>query len=267
MNVNPARAMQVSWIDAAQLSALADTLRPRPANQASEVTEPLGDSDFTAATSQPMALTELQITEAPDDTPPPETQPPPAHQPLDEIRTKLKAIRERALQAGLIRQNAAKAALSASPAETPQADFSPIVPEAAPEEAPSATELLPPLPMVCGDVGQRISLFADWAQPALGRGDLFIVDDQGLLLWGPPNRSSIVLSAIMAREATSRMSAQTACDTAAPSRQILASSSHLILLPCATRLGIMHIAILGPQPVAEIYLPTLSQALIQMIDI
>jgi hypothetical protein len=193
-----------------------------------------------------------------------ETQPEVEPQPLDEIRSKLKAIRERALQAGLIRTslNAAEVPLT----DTVEEACLPADPEEQPAViVPEAPVILPPMPAVSGDVNQRISLFADWAQPALGSRDLFIVDDQGHLLWGPPLRSSIVLSAIMAREAISRMSAQTACDPDTPSQQTLASGNHLTLLPCATRLGIMYIAILGNMPAAEVHLAQLRDNLIELI--
>lgn len=256
MNVNPARAMQVSWIDAAQLSALADTLRPRPAAKSEPETTENHDEISFAPALEPLEI----ASEVPEIEP--EVEP----QPLDEIRSKLKAIRERALQAGLIRTNQPAAEIPASDM-VDEASLAADPEEQQPIQVPEAPEILPPMPAVSGDVNQRISLFADWAQPALGSRDLFIVDDQGHLLWGPPLRSSIVLSAIMAREAISRMSAQTACDPDTPSRQTLASGNHLTLLPCATRLGIMHIAILGSEPLAEIHLRTLCHTLIQAMDL
>ena len=251
--------MQVSWIDAAQLSALADTLRPSPASK-----HELAETDYSSEISFSPALEPLESEPAIHVSEALETQPEVEPQPLDEIRSKLKAIRERALQAGLIRTslNAAEVPLT----DTVEEACLPADPEEQPAViVPEAPVILPPMPALSGDVNQRISLFADWAQPALGSRDLFIVDDQGHLLWGPPLRSSIVLSAIMAREAISRMSAQTACDPDTPSQQTLASGNHLTLLPCATRLGIMYIAILGNMPAAEVHLAQLRDNLIELI--
>lgn len=261
MNVNQARAMQVSWIDAAQLSALADTLRPRPtAKQEHAETDSCGEVTFSPASESIQIESETCASEAAG------IQADGEHQPLDEIRSKLKAIRERALQAGLIRTSQETAALP--PADTmDESSLAADSEEEQPIEEHEATESLPPLPSVSGDVNQRISLFADWARPALKGNDLFIVDDEGQLLWGPPLRSSIVLSAIMAHMAAARMSALTACETDAPSYQTLASGSHLTLLPCATRLGIMHIAILGAAILDQAHLPQLSQTLIQTMDL
>lgn len=261
MNVNPARAMQVSWIDAAQLNALANTLRPHPAaNHKQDKADSVSEITFSPALEPLDSEPEIHASEAI------ELQPEVEPQPLDEIRSKLKSIRERALQAGLIRTSLK--AVEAPLTDAVEEASLPTDPEEQPAIlVPEAPVILTPMPAVSGDVNQRISLFADWAQPALGSCDLFIVDDQGHLLWGPPLRSSIVLSAIMAREAISRMSAKTACDPDTPSRQTLASGNHLTLLPCATRLGIMHIAILGSEPLAEIHLPTLCHTLIQAMDI
>lgn len=251
--------MQVSWIDAAQLSALADTLRPRPAAKPEHAETDTGDEiTFSPASESLQSEPETRAIESTG------IEADVEHQPLDEIRSKLKAIRERALQAGLIRSS--QQADEAPPANAmDEPSLAADLEKEPPIEVLEAPEILPPMPAISGDVNQRISLFADWAQPALGSRDLFIVDDQGHLLWGPPQRSSIVLSAIMAREAISRMSAQTACDPDTPSQQTLASGNHLTLLPCATRLGIMYIAILGNMPAAEVHLAQLRDNLIELI--
>lgn len=245
--------MQVSWIDATQLSALANSLRLQ--STATREPEP----------PETNPVESIECSGPVDDKVEVEVMPPVHEQPVDEIRSKLKAIREKAIRAGLIRADAPSATPEVS---TKDADLDEPLPE--PESsAESLTEstVLEAMPAAFGDVHQRISLFADWAQPALKGSDLFIVDDQGQLLWGPPLRSSIVLSAIMAHMATARMSAQTACETEAPSSQTLASGSQLILLPCATRLGIMHIAILGSAVMETNLLSQLSQTLIQAMDL
>lgn len=245
--------MQVSWIDAAQLSALADSLRP----QSSSTREPEPPESYPVEA--------VEISEPVDDKAEVEAMPPLHEQPIDEIRSKLKAIREKAIRAGLIRSEI-PAAEPEIPAAEPELVDQLHEPESSAESL-TGTTLLTAMPEAYGDVHQRISLFADWAQPALKGSDLFIVDDQGQLLWGPPLRSSIVLSAIMAHMATARMSAQTACETEVATMQTLASGSHLILQPCATRLGIMHIAILGSAVIEPTHLLKLSQTLIQAMDL
>ena len=237
-NVKPAKAMQVSWIDAQQVNALAESLRREPTVKA-----PLE----VAAPAMPALMDEPEPFTADE----PVHESAPVETPMVDFRSRLQAIRERAIRAGLM------------PSHQP-------ISEAVAEEAPviesEQPEPLPPFEALAGSVSERIDAFASWAQPALDQSELFVVGDQGDLLWGQPAHSGLVLSAIMAWGATSRMSALSACETASPLRRVLATGSHLIVIPCATRLGVMHIAITGTVSLPDMHLPALRQALIAAMD-
>lgn len=230
--------MQVSWIDAQQVNALAESLRREPTVKAPlEVAVPV----MPALMPEPEPFTADE----------PVHESAPVETPMVDFRSRLQAIRERAIRAGLM------------PSHQP-------ISEAVVEEAPVVESTQPePLPLfeaMAGSVSERIDAFASWAQPALNQSELFVVGDQGDLLWGQSAHSGLVLSAIMAWGATSRMSALSACETASPLRRVLATGSHLIVIPCATRLGVMHIAITGTVSLPDMHLPALRQALIAAMD-
>ena len=229
--------MQVSWIDADQVTALAEGLRQGPA-----VNSPTPAADMGTAPLIDDA-TSFVFPDAPEDLTEPMAEvfvgeePQPA---LNDFRARLQAIRDRAIQAGLI------------PAKMPVIT--------APEVE------LPSFDPQAGAIPDRLAAFIDWAQPALVDSEIFIVDDQGDLHWGSPASSGLVLSAIMAWGAASRMSALAAYETVEPLRQTLATGRHLAVIPCATRLGIMHVAITSPQLVPQKQITALRSALIAAMD-
>jgi hypothetical protein len=229
--------MQVSWIDADQVTALAEGLRRglainSPSPDAETGTAPLIDDPTSLVFPDepehlPESMAEVMVAEE--------------HQPvLNDFRARLQAIRDRAIQAGLI------------PAQMP------VI--ALPEVE------LPPFDPQSGEVPHRLAAFIDWAQPALVDSEIFIVDDQGDLHWGSPASSGLVLSAIMAWGAASRMSALAAYETVEPLRQTLATGRHLAVIPCTTRLGIMHVAITSPLIVPQRQITALRSALVAAMD-
>lgn len=306
--------MQVSWIDAEEISALAESLRREPGVK---TPPPAATPVAPALTQQPSALPEpapppavhesklppmdlpvpapLPVApktfEMPLRQPPPlpveakspamsVPQPPPLpvesrapemDEPLPEsvpmnvptvdFRSRLQAIREHAIRAGLIsKQQPSAEVVAAAPVSMAPVSITPVTAVPVPEIVQPNS--LPAFDATAGFQSGRIYAFASWALRVLGQSELFVVGDQGNLLWGQPARSGMVLSAIMAWGATSRMSAFSAFETAAPLRQVLATGSHLIVIPCATRLGAMNIAIISAQPLPDMHVPTLRQALI-----
>ena len=229
--------MQVSWIDAHQVTALAEGLRLGPAKSS-----PVPDAELGAA---PLIddSTSLVFPDEPEHLPESmiEVMAEEEHQPvLNDFRARLQAIRDRAIQAGLIAAQMPVMAL--------------------------AEVELPPFDPQAGAVSERLAAFIDWAQPALADSEIFIVDDQGDLHWGSPASSGLVLSAIMAWGAASRMSALAAYETVEPLRQMLATGRHLAVIPCATRLGIMHVAIASAQLVQLKQITALRSALVAAMD-
>jgi len=153
--------MQVSWIDADQVTALAEGLR-----RATDKKSPaplIDDSTSFVFPDAPKDLTEPMAEVMANDEPQPV---------LHDFRARLQAIRDRAIQGGLI------------PAQMPVI----AVPDVE----------LPPFDPQAGAVPDRLAVFIDWAQPAFSGSEIFIVDDQGALHWGSPTSSRLVLSAIMA---------------------------------------------------------------------
>lgn len=231
--------MQVSWIDAHQVTALAEGLRraptksPLPSAATQSVATSLVDDSaafvFPEELEEPLESLAEVIVES--DSPPP----------MVDFRARLQAIRERAVSAGLI------------PAKAP----------APPEELHLE---LPPFQPRTGAVSARLAAFIDWAQPALVDAEIFIVDDQGDLHWGTPATAGLALSAIMAWSAASRMSALAACETPEPLRQVLATGRHLAVIPCPTPLGIMHVAITSLALVPQAQILVISQALTSAMD-
>ena len=231
--------MQVSWIDAHQVIALAEGLRrtpaksPTPPISAQTAAPPLvGDSELLVFPEEPEeqsdSLTEIFI----------EAESPPA---LQDFRARLQAIRDRAVSAGLI------------PAQSPITT--------------QKTEVaLPPFQPQAGAVTDRLAAFIDWSQPALGDAEIFIVDDQGDLHWGTPATSGLVLSAIMAWGAASRMSALAAYETDEPLRQVLSTGRHLAVIPCSTRLGIMYVAITSLALIPQTQISAIREALVAAMD-
>ncbi len=229
--------MQVSWIDADQVTALAEGLRRgtvanSPSPDAEIGTTPLiDDSTSFVFPDEPEHLPEPMAEVMAEEAPQPV---------LNDFRARLQAIRDRAIQAGLI--PAQMTVITAPEVELPSFD-------------PQA-----------GAIPDRLAAFIDWALPALTDSEIFIVDDQGDLQWGSPASSGLVLSAIMAWGAASRMSALAAYETVEPLRQTLATGRYLAVIPCATRLGIMHVAITSPQLVQERQITALRSALVAAMD-
>ncbi len=237
--------MQVSWIDANHVTALAESLRGTPTAKTatSQETFPHG----LMADLMPIEEIQEDLPTEPETFEPPLPPLPPTNvEPeLQDFRSRLKAIREKAIQAGLM------------PNQAPVVAVEPEVQE---------EMTLPPFEPFAGAVSDRLAAFAFWARPALGDAELFIVGDQGDLVWGQRQQSGLVLSAILAWGASSRMSAIAACEAASTLRQRLATGVHLTALPCSTRLGIMHIAITGNVPIPDRHLPALREALMAAME-
>lgn len=239
--------MQVSWIDAHQVTALAESLRGTPTAR----TAPLHETFPHGLMADLLPPIETQDEPMPEpetfEAPLPPLPPTSVEPDLQDFRSRLKAIREKAIQAGLMPNLAPVVAVKDD--EEEEEEFA-----------------LPPFEPFAGAVSDRLAAFAFWARPALGNAELFIVGDQGDLVWGQRQQSGLVLSAILAWGASSRMSALAACEASATLRQRLATGAHLTALPCSTRLGIMHIAITGSAPVPDRHLPALREALMAAME-
>lgn len=100
-------------------------------------------------------------------------------------------------------------------------------------------------------VKERLEAYARWAEQTWGPAELLIVDEFGDLLWGPPRRSGLVLSTMMAWNAAIRASAQAASGIGQIRQQLLPAGESLSLIPCPTRLGMLQIALVKQQTPLE----------------
>lgn len=205
------------------------------------------------------------------------TETAPAILPLSRIRDKLRAIRQRAHAAGMLSRpgdSPGSALFPAAPAQPPKSTPEKALPPAAsetsapmtspqrrrailadsvpaPTPAPAAS-LAPPFPVFepsAGTAQERLAAFAARARDILHEegGHLLVMNDDGELLWGGEAKASLVLSAMMAWNATMRASAHAACGRLPVMRQPLASGHALTVIPCETAPGtVLHIAVAAP---------------------
>ena len=290
--------MQVSWIEPDQIRDLVGQLQS-PAKAASNVAWEL----HTLPNPAGLGARELGIEEGdlwlPDEQAPsapaaaPEVAPPVApaenffapaartedHQeeetPLRQlpeqpkelwrIREKLRAIRERAIEAGLLAHvGVAKPARVEEPAPVVQKEAT--VPPAVqiPETVPSpfsiaAEPVAAAAPVVAaapgiapaeatsfekprGRISERLEAFASWAGRQFGLHDLLIVDDHGDILWGIHEQAGLVVSAMMACKAAQRSSALGAAGLSTIIEQPISINRTLIVVPCDTTYGSLTIA-------------------------
>jgi hypothetical protein len=254
--------MQVSWIDPEDVASLAESLRRPPPRPAPPPSTGHGLSLLEEIEEQPEAL-DGTAAELPDTHPSEEEfsggfhtpslpEPPAALSPesgaapdLQALRQRLQAIRERAMDAGLL-PGAAAVVRPPEPAPPPVLEAPP-----APVSAPA------PFQVPLGSVMARLEAFAAWADRSLDQADVFVVDDRDDLLWGPQEQAGLVLSALMAQAAATRSSALSACEGAHALHQALPTGRMLTVIPCGTRLGMMQVAVVS----AEALSPDQSEAL------
>ena len=172
--------------------------------------------------------------------------------PLSRIRDKLRAIRQRATEAGILTRTSE--AVPMEPVAGMQMfEFEGGGKEAATTEVALKTEsALPQTPafeIPPGSRDVRLAAFAGWARQLLHEdgGHVLVMSDDGEVLWGGEARAGLVLSTMMAWGAAIRASATSACDEM-PSviHQPLASGNVLTVIPCETSGGMVHAAVAAP---------------------
>lgn len=254
--------MQVSWIDADEVGALLGRLRDTPPAEAAVELTPEAPA-LLAAVFEPLQEV-VQEPPAPTPEPPAETSAD-SHLDLDMFRARLQAIRERAMNAGLMPGDSSAPTtqeLNSLPGDEEVECPEEETPPPAADEAPSWTPYRPS----GNSVNERLEGFASWAQPLMNGSRLFVIDDQGDLLWGQSSHQELVVTTVMAWVAFSRMSGVLAFERVPLLHQRMATGDHLTALPCPTRLGLLHIAITGDHAVADEHVPELRQALIAAME-
>jgi hypothetical protein len=286
-------AMQVSWIDAERIKELVAQILP----QESRVEEMPGvvEIDTTPETLRihaaeawgfAMDWTEPAVRPAPTvsmtETMFAESAPLPAEMedetdddehgqalpnqaaalPLSRIRDKLRAIRQRATDAGILTRlsEVAPPLEPASQEKTPVAvpvdegsgDESGVCKdEDAADMEPEHIEVpwqAPAFELPQGSREVRLAAFTSWARLVLheGGGQVLVMSDDGEVLWGGEAKAGLVLSTMMAWGAAIRASAMSACEPPPVIHQPLASGHVLTVIPCETAAGMVHAAVAAP---------------------
>ncbi len=274
--------MQVSWIDANHLqSLLAQIAPPETCTDAGqpgmlEIASAQSFMDEAAAPAAPLESMEppvmassdaaMPFARAADD--PMETDEDEPHGkmlpndaaalPLSRIRDKLRAIRQRATEAGILTR-VSEPAMTESAAET--ASSTPADLEMIETTAPS--QVSPACEIPQGSCTDRLAAFAAWTRQVLRKngGHVLVMSDDGEVLWGGEAKAGLVLSTMMAWGAAIRASAMSGCGKPPVIRQPLSSGHVLTVIPCETRSGIFHAAVAAPEGLTEELAALLHDAL------
>ena len=326
--------MQVSWIEPDQLRDLVGQLQ-RPPEKANAVAWELhtlpnetglgarelgiDDGDLWLPNDQPQAAAAevamvsekreelfaptVETVEEPTEEIQLEESPPPLGQSaeLSRIREKLQAIRERAIEAGLLahvrpaEEIPPAAEVPVNPVFEPVAELEPSLPEAPTQEdfappAPASEPLLPikspfalaepDMPAVSdsassdessfqvpqGAISERLEAFAAWAERRLYLSDLLVVDDHGDILWGDHAQAGLVVSAMMACKATLRSSALGAVGLSGVIEQPISAGRTLIIVLCDTSYGTLNVAIVRDASLSEADVTLLRNALVEAVE-
>lgn len=177
---------------------------------------------------------------------------PAAALPLSRIRDKLRAIRQRATEAGILTR--VSEVVQAAAAAEPVTD-APAAAESVEDHGrgsasetkiePKATPSAPPFTIPHGSLEERLTAFAGWARQVLHEdgGHVLVLSDDGEVLCSGEANAGLVLSTMMVWGAAIRASACSAGDTPPVIRQLLASGKVLTVIPCETDNGMIHVAV------------------------
>ncbi|MCX6838270.1 MAG: hypothetical protein NTX35_10725 [Verrucomicrobia bacterium] len=257
--------MQVSWIDANHLeSLLAQITKPavcaesKPQSVA-ETTEEAGFMDAEALppkaglqpSEPPQTLSVMPIETATDEPTASQEEEPQnsaAALPLSRIRDKLRAIRQRATDAGiLVRVN--------EPSDTRPALAPKFMPASSlePRAEPCSPNFIPTFTIPQGSRTERLAAFSAWAREVLrdNGGHVLVMSDDGEVLWSDEAKAGLLLSSMMAWAAAARASALSACGTRPVVRQALSSGHVLTVIPCETHSGVFHAAVAAPEGLSD----------------
>ena len=307
--------MQVSWIDADRIKTLVAQLAPLETCVESAPilveldttpqTMPEGDDatggfavDWTGPSQIQVPSAAMMETHSADSVPPelqeefdPETNDeggrsplhnPAAALPLSRIRDKLRAIRQRATDAGILTRTSEVVPVTA-PAEARPASPAPMAQEALNSgESPSCqsaaeshaeeekylqlhaiTPQASAFEVPHGSREVRLAAFAVWARKVLHEdcGHVLVMNDDGEVLCGGDAKTGLVLSTMMACGAAIRASVMSAYHTPPVIHQPLASGHVLTVIPCETSAGIVHAAVSAPAGLTQEQAQVLRTAL------
>ncbi|MCB1278371.1 hypothetical protein [Prosthecobacter sp.] len=290
--------MQVSWIDADHIKGLVAQIAPQGSSPDKEsqvgkietapviMEEPVGDSwgfaeDWIEPVSKATSVVEEQQVSLDQNNPVGPLEEPECESdaglhnaaaalPLSRIRDKLRAIRQRATEAGILTravevssgEKRPEVPSTVSDVENESCGEGVVSTEAEVKPASSSTRG-PAFEVPHGSRHDRLAAFAAWARQVLSEdgGHLLVMSDDGEVLWGGEAKAGLVLSTMMAWGAAIRASAVSACETPAVIRQPLASGNVLTVIPCETREGMIHAAVAAPAGLGDDQAQALREAL------
>lgn len=235
---------------------------PQPAQADLEIPPPAAHKD-AAAPPAPVAPESLPVVPAEAPAREDHADHAAAALPLSRIRDKLRAIRQRANEAGMLAKGGDSPPPAAQAKPAPPSEDAALPRESSPA---SAALSLPRFEAPSGSRQERLAAFAGWARQILHEdgGHLLVMNDDGELLWGGEAKAGLVLSAMMAWGATLRSSATTAFGSLPVLHQSLASGHMLTAIPCETVTGLLlHAAVVGPAPIPDEIAMQLRQGLIR----
>jgi len=289
--------MQVSWIDPDEISKLAAQLEGplQPDEPAPWDLDTLPDFAALVTLEEPGAVDPEHLADAiaaPVPEPLDQRGAAPAPE-VEHIREKLRAIRSRAQDAGLLPREKSpdklpgtrEAALPAaertevvpSPLpESPPADIAPsptpvrIAPAPHPEPAvdsslphsPPSAPFLPP----DGSLTTRLQAFIPWAKSVAPCEDILLVDDHGDLLWGESVRADLALSIVLAAGAGLRTGSDAITHSSVFIRSRMGEEGELSVLPCPTCHGMVTLALLNAECLTNETVACLREALTLCIE-
>lgn len=298
--------MQVSWIDAERLRQLVAQIAPEqesvsdlgreagagargdfargdlsggswPEGSWLEPAEPL--SEQPSFVSLPTASQMAPGTDETAGGPGPEEDGPPMPvMPLSRIRDKLRAIRQRASEAGILSRAGDMAKTEATPPpQVPTGDSSSqrVDPPIKPADersygAPLAAfdRPLPPFEIPQGSREQRLAAFARWALQLLDDdgSHVLVMNGEGDVLWGGEAKAGLVLSAMMAWGSAMHATPLPASGVPGVMRTSLASGHVLTVVPCETADGVLHAAVVASKAMPEAAASLLQGALAAAIS-
>lgn len=239
-------AFSMDWVEPVVRPALAAAEMAAPVQAETELSEPCDENEAESEMeehSQPLHNS-------------------PAALPLSRIRDKLRAIRQRATEAGILTRLNEVAAVPVAGEETTIAPVEQQWGEATSADACRGEAVLenredpftatlsqpPAFEVPSGSRDVRLAAFAGWARQLLQEdsGHVLVMSDDGEVLWGGEAKAGLVLSTMMACGAAIRASAMSACKTAPVIHQPLASGNVLTVIPCETSVGMVHAAVAAP---------------------
>lgn len=189
--------------------------------------------------------------------------------PLSRIRDKLRAIRQRAADAGILsRQDEPSTRSTALTSFTPSAVSETLGLASTHGSVGVHPHATFDFQVPQGPREQRLAAFGAWAGRVLaGSGShVLVMSEEGDVLWGGEAKAGLVLSAMMAWGAAMHGSALPPTGTHEIARAPLGSGQVLTVVPCQTITGTLHAAVVAPQAVPEATASLLRNALAAAIS-